>query len=122
MQEDGGGNADLDGRTLESCFLVGAATFIMNAGGDFRQHCRGWGLPLPEWRRAYGACSLSSSASHRGSSALTESTASHSWGGSTRRSVDRGRGGGAAHQLAACRQAPHLHDELPQVLPLAHRR
>ena len=30
-------------RALESCFLVGAATFIMNAGGDFRQHCRSWG-------------------------------------------------------------------------------
>jgi hypothetical protein len=25
MQEEGGANADLDGRTLESCFLVGAA-------------------------------------------------------------------------------------------------
>jgi hypothetical protein len=37
MQEDGGGKADLDGRTLESCFLVGAATFIMNAGGEFHQ-------------------------------------------------------------------------------------
>lgn len=32
MQEEGGGDAELDGRTLESCFLVGAATFIMNAG------------------------------------------------------------------------------------------
>ena len=45
-------------RTLESCFLVGAETFIMNAGGDFRQHCRSWGrLPLPEWRRAFGSWS-----------------------------------------------------------------
>ena len=89
MQEEGGGDAELDGRTLESCFLVGAATFIMNAGVG-ACHCLNGGERM-------GPCSLSSSASHRGSSALTESRASHSWGGSTRRSVGRGRGGTAAH-------------------------
>ena len=50
---------DLHVRTLESGFLVGAATFIMNAGGDFRNAGVG-GLPRPEWRRAFGSWSTAS--------------------------------------------------------------
>ncbi len=81
--------AKLDGRTLASRFSVGAATFIMNARGALASTA---GVMVPPcWAadKSYGACSLSNCASHRGSSARTESRASHSWGGSARRSDGR---------------------------------